>query len=56
MVNGESEAARVSACSIILDRGWGKAEQPHTGADGGDIKITIRNIIEGAQRHDDKSK
>jgi hypothetical protein len=27
--------------------GWGKAPQPHTGEDGKDIRITIRQIVEG---------
>ena len=44
--NGESEAARVTACAHLLDRGWGKPNQPHTGEDGGSIEITIRNITE----------
>jgi len=28
------EAARVTACKELLDRGWGKAIQPISGADG----------------------
>lgn len=43
---GESEAARVNACAILLDRGWGKAEQIHSGGIDGDIRITIRTILE----------
>lgn len=39
-------AARVQAAGILLDRGWGKAPQAHTGEDGGDISITIRRIVE----------
>ena len=39
-------AARVSAAGILLDRGWGKAPQPHTGEDDKDICVTIRNIVE----------
>jgi hypothetical protein len=39
-------AARVSAAAILLDRGWGKPPQVHTGEDGDDIRITIRQIIE----------
>jgi hypothetical protein len=40
-------AARVSAASALLDRGWGKAAQPQAGADGeGVIKIIIRDIAE----------
>jgi hypothetical protein len=30
---GAPAAARVSAASGLLDRGWGKAPQPHTGED-----------------------
>ena len=40
-------AARVSAASALLDRGWGKAPTTHTAPDGeGDIHVTIRHIIE----------
>lgn len=46
--NGESEGARVAACGLILDRGWGKAPQAHTGEDGqGAIRVTIRHILSG---------
>lgn len=37
----------VAAIAILLDRGHGKPAQTHTGADGDDIKITIRHILEG---------
>jgi len=47
--NGKQEAARVAAAIALLDRGWGKAPQAHTGEDGdGAIQITIRHIIQGA--------
>jgi len=53
--NGESDAARVAACNSLLDRGWGRAAQPHTGADGeGDIRVTIRQIIEGTVKEPPK--
>ena len=42
-------AARVSAAQALLDRGWGKSAQPHTGEDGEAIRITIRNITEGKE-------
>jgi len=46
--DGESEAARVAACCALLDRGWGRAPQAHTGEDGeGDIRVTIRHIVQG---------
>ncbi len=41
-----SPAARVQAANILLDRGWGKPPQPHTGEDGKDIRVTIRQIVE----------
>jgi hypothetical protein len=39
-------AARVSAAGILLDRGWGRATQPHTGEDGNDVRVVIRQIVE----------
>jgi len=44
--NSTSDAARVSAAQALLDRGWGKAIQPHTGEDSGDIRVVIRQIID----------
>ena len=49
-------AARVSAAQDLLDRGWGKLAQPHTGEHDKDIRITIRQITEatkmvGAPKH-----
>jgi hypothetical protein len=35
-------AACVSAAGILLDRGWGRAPQPHTGEER--IRVTIRNV------------
>lgn len=34
MKNGESEQARAMAADKLLDRGWGKAPQAHTGEGG----------------------
>jgi len=48
---GTSEAARVAASIALLDRGWGKPPQSHTGEDGErDIRITVRHIAEGRDR------
>ena len=44
--NSTSDTARVSAAQALLDRGWGKPAQPHTGEDDKDIHITLRNIVE----------
>ena len=45
--NSTSDAARVSAAQALLDRGWGKAPQPHTGENDKAIEIIFRNITEG---------
>ena len=40
-------AARVSAASALLDRGWGKALQPLVGGDGnGSIRVIIRQLVD----------
>lgn len=51
-IEGESEAARVSAIKEILDRAYGKAPQAITGEDGGAIKQAI-TIISGVPRAND---
>jgi hypothetical protein len=44
---GEIET-RLRAINMLWERGWGRPASPVTGADGeGDIRITIRNILEG---------
>ena len=46
--DGTNEGARVAAAVALLDRGWGKPPQAHTGEDGeGRIKVVIRHIVEG---------
>lgn len=46
---GKSEAARVSAVALLLERGWGKAPTTITGADGdADIRVVVRHILEGS--------
>jgi hypothetical protein len=42
-------AARVSVAGILLDRGWGRAPQPHAGKDANDVRVTIRKIVEAGQ-------
>jgi hypothetical protein len=40
-------AARVSAVALLLERGWGKVPQAHTGEDGeNEIRVTIRHMTE----------
>jgi hypothetical protein len=46
--DGLNEGARVSAAVALLDRGWGRPPQAHTGQDGeGALQVTIRHIVEG---------
>ena len=48
--NSTSDQARVSAAQALLDRGWGKAPQSHTGENGeGGIQVTIRHILDGSE-------
>ena len=44
-----NDGARVAAAAQLLDRGWGKAPQQLTGEDGGDIRVTIRQLIVNAE-------
>ena len=48
-------SARLQAIAILLDRGWGRAPQPHTGEDDKDIHITVRNLIAEKQAQPQKS-
>ena len=52
IANAEEQpaSARVAAVTALFDRGWGKAPQPHTGEDDKDIRITIRQIVEGGDK------
>lgn len=48
--NSTSDQARVSAAQALLDRGWGKALQPHVSEDGdGSIQVIIRQIVDVAE-------
>jgi len=42
--NGESESARVTASIALLDRGWGKPNQPHEAKLEGSLEIILRDI------------
>lgn len=47
--SGESEAARVTAATAILDRAYGKPAQAVTGADGEDLKLVVKIVSFGAE-------
>lgn len=42
MQTSESDQARVSAARELLDRGYGKSPQAHTGEDGGPMNLEVR--------------
>jgi hypothetical protein len=44
--DGTNDTARVSAAVALLDRGWGKPPQAHTGQDDDNIHVTLRQIVE----------
>jgi hypothetical protein len=48
--NSADEQAVARAASILLDRGYGKPNQPITGEDGGDITVVLRTITEGFKK------
>jgi hypothetical protein len=45
----EDPRARVSAAAVLLDRGWGRAAQPVTGADGGPITVSVHIDLSGGR-------
>ena len=42
---GESESARVAAAIALLDRGWGKPNQPHDAKVDGELRVVIRKML-----------
>ena len=42
--NGTQEAARVSAAIALLDRGWGKPNQPTENKIEGKVEIILRDL------------
>ena len=42
--SGESEAAKVAASIALLDRGWGKPNQPTENKIDGSIEVILRDI------------
>ena len=41
---GKQEAARVTAAVALLDRGWGRPNQPHEAKLEGSLEIILRDI------------
>lgn len=48
--SGAPPAARVTAADKLLERGWGKAVQPVSGADGGAV---VLRVVTGVPRSPD---
>lgn len=51
-VSAESETAQIAAIKELLDRGYGKATQPLTGADGGAVQVVTKLVREFVRPHD----
>lgn len=50
-LSGKDQKLRVQAAQILLDRGWGRAEQQNEHAFGGDVRIIVdtgirRSVVE----------
>ena len=46
VLESDSASGKVAAANALLDRGWGKTEQPITGLDGGPIQFQkIERVI-----------
>jgi hypothetical protein len=52
--NGKSEAAQVSAAALLLERGWGKPPQSHTGEDG-DGPIIVEIVLRNREREGERA-
>lgn len=46
MKNAESETAKIAAITLILDRGYGKPTQPHSGAIGTYDAAKLANLTD----------
>ena len=44
--SGTSEQARVTASQALLDRGWGRPAQVHSGEDDVTLQVVIRTITD----------
>ena len=45
--DGVEPEHKIAAVKILLERGWGKPNQPVDAKHEGEIKITIRQIMDG---------
>ena len=46
MINGAEEGSRIRAADILLDRGWGRPKQDNSHELKGEIKVTLRQMLE----------
>ena len=45
-----SDATRIQAANILLDRGWGRAPRARADDDRKEIRVTIRKFGEGGDK------
>ena len=48
-LQSDDERVALAAASLAMDRGWGKAAQPVTGADGEALVVTIQIDLSGGK-------
>jgi len=48
-LQSDDERVALAAASLAMDRGWGKAAQPVTGADGGPVVFSIEIVPAGGK-------
>jgi hypothetical protein len=51
-LQSDNAKASVSAAAVLLDRGWGKAPQQHTGEGGGPIQHAVSVYMPDNERND----
>ncbi len=50
-LRSDDERVALAAASLAMDRGWGKAAQPVTGADGGPITVSVHIDLSGGRQN-----
>jgi len=55
-LSGKDQKLRVQAAQILLDRGWGRAEQQNEHAFGGDVRIVVDTGIRRSMVEQDHKK
>jgi hypothetical protein len=52
MREGDSDTSKIAAAKELIDRGYGKATQPISGADGGPLSLIVATGLPDASKAD----